>query len=81
MGDPDQMLKHSKLQKRQRAVKLTGTRWECCGIKTDKDSGYIQILEPTELQETRNKPQWTLAHHPLINPNKPGKVRLKKRNF
>ena len=44
-------------------------------IKTDKDSGYIRILEPTELQETRNEPQWHLPHHPVINPNKPGKVR------
>ena len=26
-------------------------------IKTDKDSGYIRILEPTELQDTRNEPQ------------------------
>ena len=44
-------------------------------IKTDKDSDYIRILEPTELQETRNEPQWYLPHHPEINPNKPGKVR------
>ena len=44
-------------------------------IKTDKDSGYIRILEPTELQETRNEPHWHLPHHPVINPNKPGKVR------
>ena len=44
-------------------------------IKTDKDSGYIWILEPTELQETKNEPQWYLPHHPVINPNKPGKVR------
>ena len=44
-------------------------------IKTDKGSGYIRILEPTELQETRNEPQWYLPHHPVINPKKPGKVR------
>ena len=44
-------------------------------IKTDKDSGYIRILEPAELQNTRNDPQWCLPHHPVINPNKPGKVR------
>ena len=44
-------------------------------IKTDKDSGYIRILEPTELQETKNEPQCDLPHHPVINPNKPGKVR------
>ena len=45
-------------------------------IKTDQDSGYIRILEPVELQETRrNDPQWYLPHHPVINPNKPGKVR------
>ena len=44
-------------------------------IKTDKDSGYTQIIEPTQLQETKNEPQWYLPHHPVINPNKPGKVR------
>ena len=44
-------------------------------IKTDKVSGYIRILEPTELEETRNQPQWYFPHHPVINPNKPGKVR------
>ena len=44
-------------------------------VKTDKDSGYLRILEPTELQETKNEPQWYLSHHPVINPNKPGKVR------
>ena len=44
-------------------------------IKTNDDSGYIRILEPNELQETGNEPQWYLHHHPVINPNKPGKVR------
>ena len=43
-------------------------------IRTDKDSGYIRTLEPTELLETRNETQWCLPHHPVINPNKPGKV-------
>ena len=41
-------------------------------IKTDRDSGYIRTLVPTELLETRNETQW---YHPVINPNKPGKVR------
>ena len=36
---------------------------------------YIRILESTELQEPRNEPQLYLRHHPVINPNKPGKVR------
>ena len=44
-------------------------------MKTDKDSGYIRIIEPTGLQQTKNEPQWYLPHHPVINPNKPGKVR------
>ena len=44
-------------------------------VKTDNDSGYFWILEPTELPETRNEPQWLLPHHPVVNPNKPGKVR------
>ena len=29
-------------------------------IRTDKDSGYIRTLEPTELLETRNETQWSL---------------------
>ena len=44
-------------------------------IKTDKESGYIRSLEPTEHQETRNDPQLYIPHHLVINPNKPGKVR------
>ena len=44
-------------------------------IKTDKDSSFIRILKPTEIQETRNEPEWYIPHHPVINPNKPGKVR------
>ena len=44
-------------------------------IKTDEESGYIRKLDPTEICETRNDPQWYVPHHPVINPNKPGKVR------
>ena len=44
-------------------------------IRTDKNSGYIRTLEPIELLETRNETQWYLLHHPVINPNKPSKVR------
>ena len=44
-------------------------------IKTDKNSGYIRKLDPIEICETRNDPQWYVPHHPVINPNKPGKVR------
>ena len=44
-------------------------------IKTDEDSGYIRKLDPIEICETRNDPQWYVPHHPVINSNKPGKVR------
>ena len=45
----------------------------CDPIKTDEDSGYIRKLDPIEICETRNDPQWYVPHHPGINPNKPGK--------
>ena len=33
-------------------------------------------LSPQEIAATRNHPrQWYLPHHPVVNPNKPGKVR------
>ena len=44
-------------------------------IETDEESGYIRKLDPIEICETRNDPQWYVPHHPVINPNKPGKVR------
>ena len=44
-------------------------------IKSDEDYGYIRKLCRIGICETRNDPQWYVPHHPVINPNKPGKVR------
>ena len=40
-------------------------------IDTDVDAGYVQA----ELNEIKDKLQWYLTHHPVINPHKPEKVR------
>ena len=44
-------------------------------IDTDVNAGYVRKVEQTELNETRDKLQWYLPHHPVINPHKPEKVR------
>ena len=44
-------------------------------IDTDVNAGYVRKVEQTELNETKDKLQWYLPHHPVINPHKPEKVR------
>ena len=44
-------------------------------IKTDEEPGYIRKLDSIEICGTRNDRPWYVPHHPVINPNKPGKVR------
>ena len=44
-------------------------------INEDLTKGYvIKVDQPQEPQQ-RSKTEWYLPHHPVINPNKPGKVR------
>ena len=43
-------------------------------IKDDLEKGYLKTVEPSESQ-MRSKREWCLPHHPVLNPNKPGKVR------
>ena len=43
-------------------------------INSDIDKGYVIKVKDSNL-ETRSKREWYLPHHPVINPNKPGKVR------
>ena len=45
-------------------------------IDTGVNAGYVRKVDHTELNETRNRLQWYLPHHPVINPHKPGKVRV-----
>ena len=44
-------------------------------IDTDVKAGYFRKVQQVELNETRDKLQWYLPHHPVINPHKPEKVR------
>ena len=44
-------------------------------INTDFNAGYVRKVDQAELNETKDKLQWYLPHHPVINPNKPEKVR------
>ena len=43
-------------------------------IKVDVEKGFVKILKQ-ELEATKLERQWYVPHHPLQNPNKPGKVR------
>ena len=44
-------------------------------IDADVNAGYVRKVDQTELNETRNRLQWCLPHHPVITPHKPEKVR------
>ena len=44
-------------------------------INMDVQNGYVQKLEESELDETKDERQWYVLHHPVINPHKLGKVR------
>ena len=44
-------------------------------IFTDVKAGYARKVQQVELNETRDKLQWYLPHHPVINPHKPEIVR------
>ena len=42
-------------------------------IDTEVRAGYVRRVEQVELNETRDKLQWYLPHHPVINPHQPEK--------
>ena len=44
-------------------------------IDTDVNAGYVRKLDQAELNETKDKLQWYLPHHPVIKPHKAEKVR------
>ena len=44
-------------------------------IETNVNAGYVRKVDQAELNETKDKLQWYLPHHPVINPHKPEKVR------
>ena len=39
------------------------------------EKGFVKILGKSEIKGTFER-EWYLPHHPVLNPNKPGKVRL-----
>ena len=43
-------------------------------IDTDVEKGFVKKLSKSEVKGTFGK-EWFLPHHPVLNPNKPGKVR------
>ena len=43
-------------------------------IDTDVEKGFVKILDESEVKGTFGN-EWYLPHHPVLNPNKPGKVR------
>ena len=43
-------------------------------IDTDVEKGFVKILDESEVKVTFGKELY-LPHHPVLNPNKPGKVR------
>ena len=42
-------------------------------LKDHVEKGYIAEVSDAELYSTRS---WYLPHHPVLNPNKPGKLRI-----
>ena len=43
-------------------------------ITDDLDKGYIRVVSSEELASSTPR-EWYLPHHPVLNPNKPNKVR------
>ena len=43
-------------------------------IDTEVKAGYVRKVQQVELNETGDKLQLYLPHHPFINPHKPEKV-------
>ena len=44
-------------------------------IKVDVEKVFVKILKQEELEATNLERQWYVSHHPVKDPNKPGKVR------
>ena len=44
-------------------------------INDDFEKGYVFRVENPKDPSQRSKREWYLPHHPVINPNKPGKIR------
>ena len=63
---------HSLERRFQRDPNLKGLYQQ--SIDADVEKGFVKILNESEIKGTFGK-EWYLPHHPVLNPNKPGKVR------
>ena len=61
------------LEKRLQRVSALGEAYKKT-IDTDLEKGYIKRLTKEETAD-QAKRTWYLPHHPVLDPNKPGKVR------
>ena len=43
-------------------------------IRSDVEKGYVVAVSPQDSKH-RSDREWYVRHHPVLNPNKPGKVR------
>ena len=62
------------LERRQQKGDILRKRYQET-IDTDAKASFVRKVEQVEQNETRDKLQWYLPHHPVINPQKPEKVR------
>ena len=44
-------------------------------IDVDVENGFVRILDEAEIENTKTDLQWYVPHLPVLNPNKPDKVR------
>ena len=44
-------------------------------IKEDLDKGYVVRVKDAHKVDSRSEREWYQPHHPVVNPDKPGKVR------
>ena len=44
-------------------------------IQVDVEKGFVRNLKQEDLEATKSERQWYVPHHPVENPNKPGKMR------
>ena len=57
------------------ATQVSGTAHAEWRNNNDVKAGYVRKVQQVELKETRDRFQWYLPHHPVINPHKLEKIR------
>ena len=66
-----------KLKSLEKRPTKDQTLWEkySNSIEEDLGKGYVVRVKDAHKVESRSKRKWYLPHHPVVKPNKPGKVR------